>query len=389
MLLKRGKMKKVSIPVKPENKLNIKSSEDLYIEGSNSGLMTAVVRQSDSFRYTEYAGKGEVKVTSDCWLSIPAAMPVTIEKVGGDASLTNLATRIIIGKVGGDLVLQNLDGASIEAVGGDLHVNSPGGEGLEIVRVGGDLYGTSIQSLSVRAVGGDVFLQQVSGAVNLTAGGDIEIELTVPELPLISVTAGGDVCLVVPGDARGQLDLHSKGYEIGVHAGEQQGDWEEEQLSLPLGEGGNPVRLTAGGKVTVTDKADLNRDNTSVINDSINDWKTFGEEIEKQIRESIGSAMNNIHWATRSASDAGDKARVKMEKARRKMEAKGVSIDHTGVNVNHNGKNVGITFGTPGSKPETEKSGVSDEERLLVLKMLQDKKITADEADKLLSALEK
>ena len=71
------------------------------------------------------------------------------------------------------------------------------------------------------------------------------------------------------------------------------------------------------------------------------------------------------------------------------MDAKGVSIDHTGVNVNHNGKNVGITFGTPGSKPETEKSGVSDEERLLVLKMLQDKKITADEADKLLSALEK
>jgi len=389
MFLKRGKMKKVSIPVKPENKLNIKSSEDLYIEGSDSGLMTAVVRQSDSFRYTETAGKGEVRATSDCWLSIPAAMPVTIEKVGGDASLTNLAKRIIIGKVGGDLVLQNLSGASIEAVGGDLHVNSPGGEGLETVRVGGDLYGTSIQSLSARAVGGDVFLQQVTGAVNLTAGGDIEIEITIPELPLISVTAGGDVCLVVPADAMGQLELHSKGYEIGIHAGEQQGDWEEEQLSLPLGEGGNPVRLTAGGKITITDKADLNRDNASVIKDSINDWKTFGEEIEQQIRESIGTAMNNIHWATRSASDVGEKARMKVEKARRKMEAKGISVDQAVVNVNHNGKNVGITFGTPGSKPEIEKVGVSDEERLLVLKMLQDKKITADEADKLLSALEK
>jgi len=383
-------MKKVSIPVKPENKLNIKASDDLHVEGSDSSIMTAVVRQSDSFRYTESVGKGDVRATSDCWLSVPVSMAVTIEKVGGDASLTNLASRVIVGKVGGDLVIQNLGGASIEAIGGDLHVNSPGGEGLETVRVGGDLYGTSVQSLSARSVGGDVFLQQVTGAVNLVAGGDIEIEVTVPDLPLISVIAGGDICLVVPADdVHGQMELHSKGYEIDIHAGGQQGNWEEEQLSLPLGDDGNLVKLSAGGKITVTDQADLNRDHTSVISDSINDWKTFGEELEQQIRDNIGSAMNNIHWATRSTSDVGEKARMKVEKARRKMEAKGVSIDDTGVNVNHNGKHVGITFGTPVSIPEKEMSGVTDEERLLVLKMLQDKKITADEADKLLSALEK
>lgn len=93
-------MKKVSIPVKPENKLNIKASDDLYVEGSDSSIMTAIVRQSDSFRYTESVGKGDVRATSDCWLSVPVPMAVTIEKVGGDASLTNLASRVIVGKVG-------------------------------------------------------------------------------------------------------------------------------------------------------------------------------------------------------------------------------------------------------------------------------------------------
>ena len=382
-------MKQISIPVNPENKLNIKASDDLSVEGSDRTIMTAVVRHSDSFRYTELSGKGEVKATSDCRLVIPSSTTVTIDKVGGDASLVNLAKRVVIGKVGGDLVIQNLGGASIEAVGGDLHVNSPGGEGLETVRVGGDLYGTGVQSLSARAVGGDVYLHQVTGAITLTAGGDIEIEVTVPELPVISVIAGGDVRLVVPSVVHGQLEMTSEGNEITIHAGEQEGSWEMKQLSLSLGEGGNLVKLAAGGEITVTDQADLNREVNEGFQDIVNEWKSFGSVLEEEIRESFGTALNNIHWATRSTTGVGEKARTKIEKARRKMETKGVSIDHTGVNVNHNGKHVGITFGTPVSTAEKEKSGATDEERLLVLKMLQDKKITADEADKLLSALEK
>jgi hypothetical protein len=66
-----------------------------------------------------------------------------------------------------------------------------------------------------------------------------------------------------------------------------------------------------------------------------------------------------------------------------------VVIDHTGVNVERNGKHVGINFGTPVEKQAKKSGGVSDEERILVLKMLQDKRITAEEADKLLAALDK
>jgi len=98
--------------------------------------------------------------------------------------------------------------------------------------------------------------------------------------------------------------------------------------------------------------------------------------------------MEGVHWATQSAAFAGEKARAKVEKAMRKLDAKGVVIDHTGVNVERDGKHVGITFGTPVAKTEKRSSGPSDEERLLVLKMLQEKKITLEEAEKLLSALD-
>jgi len=381
-------MKQVSIPVKPENKLNIKATEDLSVQGTEQNILTAVVRQSDSFKYTEAIGKCEVKATSDCRLQIPATMIVTVERVGGDASISGLTERVIVGKVGGDLVLQNLSGASIETVGGDLSLKNAG-IALENARVGGDLFGTGVQSLSSRAVGGDVSLQQVSGPINLVAGGDIEMKIKETEVPVISVKAGGDIRLVVPLEAKAQLEMHSNGGTIVIHAGGQEGEWELEEFTLPLGEGGNIVSLTAGGDITITDQDDINRDFEGVFDSSIDDWQNFGAELEKQIRESIGTATENMHWATLTANEAGEKARMKVEKAMHKMESKGVNINHTGVNVDRNGKHVGVTFGVPFQTNEKPKSGPSDEERLLVLKMLQEKKITAEEADNLLSALDK
>jgi BMFP domain-containing protein YqiC len=315
-------------------------------------------------------------------------MMVTIEKVGGDASLSGLQGRVIIGKVGGDLVIQNLGGASIESVGGDLHINNTG-DGMEVSRVGGDLFGRQIQTLSTRSVGGDARLLQVSGKVSLTAGGDAELEFNAAQLPEVVVTAGGDIRVVVPKDAQGQLELQSKGESIRVSAAGQQGEWEMEQMSLPLGEGGSLLKITAGGDIVVTDQEALESDFEQVFEDSFKDWKTFGADLEKQIRESIGNSMQNMKWATRSASVSAEKARAKMEKAMSKLGANGVVIDHTGVNVERNGKHVGINFGTPVEKQAKKSGGVSDEERILVLKMLQDKRITAEEADKLLAALDK
>lgn len=381
-------MKQVSIPIKPDNKLNIKASEDLILEGKDTQILVAVVRQSDSFKYTELTGNSEIKATSDCHLQIPSMMTVTVEKVGSDASVTGLLGRVIIGKVGGDLLLHNLAGASIESVGGDLNISNSG-DGMEVSRVGGDLYGKQIQALSTRAVGGDARLLQVTGHVNLSAGGDVDLEFINSTLPAAVIIAGGDVRIVVPKDAQGQLELKSEGNTIQIHASGQEGDWEDELLSLPLGEGGNQLKISAGGDILITEDGSMAADFNETFTSNETDWNSFGEDLEKQIRESFGDSMENIKWATSSATLAADKAQLKLEKALHKMESNGVVIDHNGINVDRNGKHVGITFGTPANGQQKTVNRLTDEERLLILKMLQEKKITAEEADQLLTALEK
>ena len=110
------------MPIKTDSQVNIIVSDDLSLSGKNQLLMTALVKESDSLKFSEDQGKVEIRATSDLSLQLPALQPVTVEKAGGDAHVSGLIQRVIIGKVGGDLALVDLAGASVEMVGGGYFV---------------------------------------------------------------------------------------------------------------------------------------------------------------------------------------------------------------------------------------------------------------------------
>ena len=373
-------MKQMSIPVKPENQINIKVSGDLNIEGGDQPVLTAVVRHSEAFRLSESSGRIDLKASTDCSLKIPAGMALTIERVSGDVTLTGLRSRVIIGKVSGDLYLDDLDGASVESVGGDLYMKNISGA-VEFANVGGAGYGDGLPSLSAGNAGGDAFLQKVSGNLKLNAGGDLNLVISGEKPEPLSVRAGGDIRLTVPAAISAQLEISSGGETIEVHVGDQQGSWDEPELNLPLGDGGNLLKLRAGGDVTVTDQATPVQDFTPAFDRAFDEWNDFGVDLERQIRDSLNLAGENLHWGAQKAGEASEKARMKMEKAMRKLESKGINLDSS--------KLFGFSYDNPPPVREVKPSKVSDEERMMVLQMLQDKKISVEEADKLLSALEK
>ncbi|HPS41942.1 MAG TPA: hypothetical protein PK040_05010 [Anaerolineaceae bacterium] len=372
-------MKQTTIPVKPDSKLNVKAMADLDIEGSQDKFLSAIVRGGETLKINEVNGGMEIKASTDCRLILPDTMQVMIEKVGGDASVSGLKTRVIIGKVGGDLALQSLAGASIETVGGDLTFRGVSGT-LESARVGGDLHGEAFDGITSANIGGDVVLLEINGPVDLSAGGDIELASMKPDLPVISARAGGDLTLIVTPEATGNLELVSGGEDITVHVGDQALESEQRQWSLLLGEGGQPVRLQAGGDIQVTDHKSSESDFEDVFQDISDNWKDFGIELEERIRESLGMASETLARVSQTSGAINDKVRSKIDRAMRKVEEK--------TSGDEKKRFVGFAFDHP-VQAEKPRSGPSDEERMLVLKMLQDKKITVEEAEKLLNALEK
>lgn len=185
---------------------------------------------------------------------------------------------------------------------------------------------------------------------------------------------------VVPG-AKAQLEMHSSGQEISVHACGQDADWEGAELSLLLGEGGARILLEAGGEIEVSDHGDTPRDFEEVFDDLEDNWKDFGIELEERIRESLGLASETLARASHNAAHASNRAREKMDRAMRKIEEKTSNLDQKK-------RFVGFAIDNP-SSPAKPKIGASDEERMLVLRMLQEKKISVEEAEKLLNALDR
>jgi len=373
-------MKQMTIPVKENVKIDIKASDDLAIHGTQDKYLTAIVQSGDCLKISEENERLIIRATDDCRLVVPETSVIIVEKVGGDLFVTGLANRMIIGKVGGDLALEQVNSASIETVGGDLGFKEIEGT-LEIARVGGDLDGEKVGGLTSRAIGGDANVLEFTGEMDLAAGGDASLSSSVVDLPQMNIRAGGDIKLIVSPEAKAQLEIRSGGEEISIHACGQEVNWETGEVSLPLCDGGALIKLEAGDEVVVTDHDSVSRDFERIFDRTKEEWEDFAIDLKKTIQEGLVSASDSIDQIVKQAAKAGKKAGVTVHTVTNHQKDKWI-------NKSRKDKMVGLSFDEPESEKPKVARGVSDEERMMVLRMLQEKKITVEEAQKLLSALD-
>jgi hypothetical protein len=374
-------MKQTSFPMKPDGKLTIRTGSDLSIEGIEAATMVVIVDHGEGLRMKEDGGVFHLAADSDCRVILPFGVTVNVEKVGGDASIKNLSNRLVVGKTGGDLHLQVLEGASVETVGGDCVIQEASGA-VEVQRVGGDLMAEVSGSLYVGSVGGDASVIASSGKVEMTVGGDARLKFVNANLPEARVKAGGEINMTVPEGANGQLELTSGGEDIQVSAGGQELEVENDHASLPLGNGGATITLTAGDNLQVSDRSEENWEFDDDLDASTDHWSDFGIDLEKTIKDSMKTVSESVRLAGEHANRAGQIAEEKMKQAMRHLEERGLG-------AGRKRKVVGFTFGDSASAAPIQTPKASDEERMLVLRMLQDKKITVEEAEKLLNALDR
>lgn len=366
-------MKQTTIPMKENATLIVKTGDDIMIEGSDQAQLVATVDDGDSFRMKDEGGAIYVRAGSDAKLIVPRSTAVTIEFAGGDSGLLNLDGRIVVQKASGDLTFENVNDISVESVGGDCFFKEVRGN-VDIFRVGGDLDGFKAGKVNGTGVGGDIELSDIGNAVDLKAGGDVHLQFANPQLADSRIQAGGDIDLEVAAETKAILKMTSGGETIVVKACGQELEEDAHEYTLPLGEGGATVELIAGGDIEVGEGKGSTNQFSFVMNDIGDSWKDFGKQIEEKIRQSMKGVNHSLKQAGWQASEAMQQAADKMRDFEPVKDSKvfGFSFD----------KN-------EGSAVKKDKAGVSDEERMMVLKMLQEKKISVEEAEKLLQALEK
>lgn len=308
---------------------------------------------------------------SDLSLRVPVGASLELKSIGGDASVRGIKGDIEFKEIGGDMSMRDVGSVSIDTIAADLSVRNAAGS-LFVKNAHGDVSIRDVKgNVNLESVADDLAVRGVRGNVKVNVGEDVVIYLDPASDGNYSVVAGDDILLVVPSDVNATLSI--QGDEIDVDLPGVEEDEGATSRSIVLGDGSAMISLSAGGDVRVSDKADAGEHADEFGNFAgLNfDWSGFGERISRQVER-------QVERAARRAEEAGRRAERHAERHARKWRGK-VNVGRWGWDFGPDGV---ITPPTPPAEP------VAEEERMAILKMLQEKKITAAQADELLKALE-
>jgi len=321
-------------------------------------------------------GKLTVACEADCTMVVPLQATVEAVIIGGDVSCRGFSGEVSMRTVGGNISLRGVGAATVETVGGDVTARQLSG-GLSVDRVGGDAIVDHVQGdVRLRSLGGDLRLSRVEGLVQVTAGGDARVSLSPQGESKSSVDIGGDLSCYLAQDASVRVRLEAGGdlrLAVPVEATETSG-----RTEIQLGEGKAEVDLSCGGDLTL--RAGPDSEEVVAVD--------LGEAIAARVGAEIESHMIDIEEGltglgdrllTFDAEKIGRKVRTTIAKAQRKAaKAQRKAARHRRTVASMKEFNIG----TPSSR------GVSEDERLLILQMLEKGKITVEETESLLGALE-
>jgi hypothetical protein len=223
---------------------------------------------------------------------------------------------------------------------------------IELAHVGGDLEVRSWDRPEVQLDGEDIHdLEQDGKSIRISCGSDLH--LSVPRGARLGISfVGGDLDLQ---DVDGQIEIEFVG-----------GDASLQNLK---------------GEVSIEGVlGDLQMENVARV--KVEPGKRgpgpdFSMGMSRKVEQATRRAQRKVEQAARQTQRKAEQTRQRVE---RELRGKLHGIP--------NGRNLNLNFDlgdfARGPRPEP----VSDEERMTILRMLQEKKISSEEADKLLAALE-
>lgn len=438
---------------------------DLQVKGWDRTEILVKSSSDNDILLEERKGVFAVACPSDCVLYVPQKANVEVKKVGSNARFRSVDGKVVVGTVGTDLSLRDIGSAQVRTVGTDFSarrvrdslwvekvgssalVQDVGAAELEFVgnqmiakRVRGDLkveqVGSSVVVRDIdgqvifNTIGGTLHLRDVSGGISAQTGGSATVDFSPVSWQAYAIQAAGNIRCHVPADANTEFEISSGAHRIRIKTPESTETVKEPSHTLKMGDGGAPVKLTAGGSVDIINPhtglddvesfevdfgteigslADEIAEQTTqhieaqmeMLEEQLNDQLAglsvslgsvgMSEERMKKVEERLKQAKER---AALRAEAASHRAQHKMERkiaaAQRKAERKArASAAREARKERKRSKHMGHEVViTPPPLRAQPKEPVSEEERMMILQMLEDQKISVDQAEQLLSALD-
>jgi DUF4097 and DUF4098 domain-containing protein YvlB len=351
-------MLKKTLAVRPSFKIVLTSAPgDLRLTGWDRDEVSAKT-DGDVLDLVLNGETVTISCDDDLILNVPRVMAVQVEHAEGDVEVRTLAGALSFGAVSGDLSLREVGALSIGSVEGDLTLRGCTG-GCSAGELNSDASIREVRgNISLNSVSGDLFVRGVTGNLHARVEDDVVLYLEPLDGTAIDVISEGDILLHIPTKTNASMSLTAD-------------DPDDINVQIPGAQvtGGNPrsVILGNGGSAAISLKAE----GDILVTSESKDWESAAEfdfGSNWPLPEDFNERINRtVERATRQAEAATRRAEQRVRQQTRRFAFNWAP---------------GRGVPTPPTEP------VSDEERMAILRMLQEKKISAEDAEKLLSALE-
>jgi hypothetical protein len=406
---------------------------DLQVRGWDSPQVS-INADPDELDLQGQEGSLRLSCQGDCELYTPRGAALTIGSIYGDASLKLLGDQLTIDQVHGDLDLRSVNAVQVNIIHGDLAARNVSHD-LVIEQVMGDADIRHAQGQSqLSDVDGNLDLLGAEGEIKARAKGNARLRLDHLTGASYQVEAEGNIYCYLPVDANLKISLSSGSEVIKVRLPEGSKTYKQATYELALGDGSASLMLSAEGSIYLfVERASWPTGDEEAMGPA-GTPADFGPQIAQQVEAQVHSQMEEmmrnmdqqmsllsqrlgqvglgaeetnriVEEAMRTSERERERAEEKMRRAQdkleRKLEAQRQRQEHRAQELDRRTRRswkfewpappappARPKPSAPASPPAPSKPAVTEEERLLILQMLEQKKISLEEADQLLSALE-
>jgi len=355
---------------------------DLRLTGRGGTSVEAQAGPRGALSAREVGDGIEIACRSACLVFLPPGALVIADSVGGDVRVTGMSGDLAIGTIGGDLVLRRAGKVTLTRVGGDAVLSRVAG-GLSAEWIGGDAVLQQVDGqVRLRSLGGDLVMEGDGRDVEVTAGGDARLRLTPVPGGRCVAHAGGDLACRLPDEASARLVLKAGGdLDIGAKGVTGRSG---EVVTLEMGTAEALIELTSGGDLKVS---------------GAGKWAGADVDLSDQIRSQVEAEMEAALAQVEASLEAIEGGPIGIDTDRLSRDIRRATdraqrrAVRARVRVESSGRGEGWRDGLPRGEAfenasPAAKADASEQERLTVLRMLEQGTISVDEAEKLLQALE-
>jgi len=304
---------------------------------------------------------------------------VRVTRVGGNLMATDIGTTLDADQIGGNAVLKSIAGPlTVDQVAGNLVAKNLAG-GARFPRIGGNLVlngdlGAG-RSYHFQCDGNAVLRMQegTNAHLSLNAGGKIlsslELADEVQEDGRLSGTLGeGGAEIVV--EARGNVTVGDRTAAVGADLGEE--------ISRQINEGLEAIDFEAMGR-QVSEEMESALSRLRVKLESV-DWERMGIQAQQAVERAMERMERNMDRAMAQVARQQERMQRRMEREAQRHERH--ARRPAGEADDSWEDDMEAEAGAPDSGPNL------DDERLSILKMVEQGQISTEEAEMLLDALE-